>query len=81
MTLDASSPAAYGELGARIAAVDKDHGTGGNVLYYLATAPNLFADIVQQLGDAGLTGGGRRSLAPGRSSRSRSATTSNRRGP
>jgi glucose-6-phosphate 1-dehydrogenase len=55
LTLDASSPAAYGELGARIAAVDKDHGTGGNVLYYLATAPNLFAVIVQQLGDAGLT--------------------------
>src|SRR5215203_1259383 len=55
LTLDASSPGAYGELGARIAAVDKDHGTGGNVLYYLATAPNLFAVIVQQLGDAGLT--------------------------
>ena len=56
LTLDASSPEAYGELGARIAAVDKDHGTGGNVLYYLATAPNLFAPIVRQLGDAGLTG-------------------------
>jgi glucose-6-phosphate 1-dehydrogenase len=55
VTLDAASPEAYGELAAKIAVVDKDHGTGANVLYYLATAPNLFADIVRHLGDAGLT--------------------------
>jgi glucose-6-phosphate 1-dehydrogenase len=55
MTLDAASPSSYGELAARIAAIDRDHGTGGNALYYLATAPDLFAETVRQLGDAGLT--------------------------
>src|SRR5829696_2163096 len=55
LALDASSPSSYAELAARIAAVDKDHGTGGNVLYYLATAPDLFGPTVRQLGDAGLT--------------------------
>ena len=55
MPLNAATPASYGELATRIAAVDHDHGTGGNVLYYLATAPDLFADTVRQLGDAGLT--------------------------
>jgi glucose-6-phosphate 1-dehydrogenase len=54
MRLDAASPASYGELATRIATVDKDHGTGENVLYYLATAPDLFAETVRQLGDAGL---------------------------
>ncbi len=56
MPVDASDPSCYAALAARTAAVDKDHGTGGNVLYYLATAPDLFAEIVRQLGDAGLTG-------------------------
>src|SRR5215208_329156 len=55
MPLDAADPTSYGKLAERIAAVDKDHGTGGNVLYYLATAPDLFAETVRQLGDAGLT--------------------------
>jgi len=55
MPLDAADPSSYGKLAERITAVDKDHGTGGNVLYYLATAPDLFAETVRQLGDAGLT--------------------------
>src|SRR5713101_10011856 len=35
--------------------IDKKHGTQGNYFYYLATAPDLFATIVQRLGAAGLT--------------------------
>src|SRR5713101_7523669 len=35
--------------------IDKKHGTQGNYFYYLATAPDLFAPIVQRLGAAGLT--------------------------
>jgi len=55
LPLDAASPKAYHDLGARIADVDRDHATGGNVLYYLATAPDLFAETVRRLGEAGLT--------------------------
>ena len=32
MPVDASDPSCYAALAARTAAVDKDHGTGGNVL-------------------------------------------------
>ena len=54
IALDASSPDAYGALADRIEAVERDHRTGGNVLYYLATAPQLFGPIVRQLGESGL---------------------------
>jgi glucose-6-phosphate 1-dehydrogenase len=37
-----------------LAQIDKDHGTRGNYLHYLATAPEFFAPVVQQLGAAGL---------------------------
>src|SRR6202043_2332064 len=33
---------------------DKAHNAGGNFLFYLATPPQVFGTIVQQLGDAGL---------------------------
>jgi len=35
--------------------VDQSHGTGGNYFFYLATAPEYFAEIVRQVGAAGLT--------------------------
>jgi glucose-6-phosphate 1-dehydrogenase len=35
--------------------VAREHGTGGNVLFYLATPPNFFGEIVRRLGEAGLT--------------------------
>jgi glucose-6-phosphate 1-dehydrogenase len=35
--------------------VDQQHGTEANYLFYLATAPKYFAQIVQQLGKAGLS--------------------------
>jgi glucose-6-phosphate 1-dehydrogenase len=55
LALDASQAGAYGALAERIQSVDRQYDAGGNVLYYLATAPQLFAPIVTQLGEAGLT--------------------------
>ena len=48
-------PAAYKSLAGLLANVDKDHSTGGNYFYYLATAPEFFGEITRQLGAAGLT--------------------------
>ena len=45
---------AYQRLRDLLAQIDKDHGTRGNYLHYLATAPEFFAPVVQQLGAAGL---------------------------
>ena len=53
--LDAEDPAAYGQLCQRLKALDEQRQTGGNVVFYLATAPQLFGPTVKQLGDAGLT--------------------------
>src|SRR6202008_4010366 len=38
----------------RLKKVDEEFKTGGNYLFYLATAPRFFAQIVQQLGHHGL---------------------------
>lgn len=46
---------AYRTLGDLLRQVDKDHGTGGNYFYYLATAPEYFGPITRLLGDAHLT--------------------------
>lgn len=40
---------AYQRLGVRLAEVDKQHGTRGNVLYYLATSPEFFSICARQL--------------------------------
>ena len=45
----------YQRLHALLAELDRNHGTRGNYFFYLATAPDLFAGIVHQLGLAGLT--------------------------
>ena len=45
----------YERLRRCLAEVERDHGTRGNVFYYLATAPEGFAEIVRHLGAAGLT--------------------------
>ena len=34
--------------------VDRDRGTAGNRVYYLATVPTVFAEIAAALGQAGL---------------------------
>jgi glucose-6-phosphate 1-dehydrogenase len=44
----------YTRLREQLAEVDKRHGTRGNHLYYLATAPEFFAEVVSQLARAGL---------------------------
>jgi glucose-6-phosphate 1-dehydrogenase len=45
---------AYERLAKRLVGIDAQFGTGGNYLFYLATAPKFFAEIVQQLGRKGL---------------------------
>ena len=46
--------AAYRDLKACLDAVEKERGTAGNVLYYLATPPEFDATIVENLDHAGL---------------------------
>lgn len=48
-------PGAYTRLSQLLANVDAEHGTRGNYLHYLSTAPEYFSLIVEQLGAAGLT--------------------------
>lgn len=52
--LDPAAAAAYGKLGERLSAVASEAGTGGNVLYYLATPPSSFEPIAGGLAGAGL---------------------------
>jgi glucose-6-phosphate 1-dehydrogenase len=47
-------PSTYDKLARCMAETGKTHGTGSNALFYLATPPQVFAPIVQQLGKAGL---------------------------
>jgi glucose-6-phosphate 1-dehydrogenase len=44
----------YDSLGKLLEKIDGTHGTGGNRLFYLATAPTDFAQIIQKLGARGL---------------------------
>src|SRR5215471_6759395 len=47
-------PASYTSLTEVLAQCDRDWGTRGNYLFYLATPPTFFAEIAQQLGKADL---------------------------
>ncbi len=47
-------PAGYRRLDELMKRIDADRGTEGNRLYYLATAPDYYALIAEQLGAAGL---------------------------
>lgn len=51
---DFSSDGIYLSLAKRLCDIDAKFGTEGNYLFYLATAPKFFAEIVQQLGRHGL---------------------------
>ena len=51
---DFSDPDGYATLAERLDQIDEEQGTRGNRLYYLATQPSAFAEIVGQLGRAGL---------------------------
>jgi glucose-6-phosphate 1-dehydrogenase len=47
--------AAYARLAAKLEEVEREHGTRGNVLFYLATAPEYFAQVAHQLRSAKLS--------------------------
>jgi glucose-6-phosphate 1-dehydrogenase len=57
---DLDDPAAYRELAKRLDRIDRDRGTAGNRLFYLAVPPNLYPEIVNQLERAGLAAPGER---------------------
>jgi glucose-6-phosphate 1-dehydrogenase len=51
---DFGDQALYDGLATRLDEIDRERGTLGNRLYYLATQPSAFAEIVAGLGQAGL---------------------------
>ena len=51
---DYADPGAYSRLAERLAELDREGGLGGNRLFYLATPPEVYPKIVEQLGRAGL---------------------------
>jgi glucose-6-phosphate 1-dehydrogenase len=52
---DFKNPADYVKLKDRLSELEQKHHTSGNVFYYMATAPQFFAEIIRQLGEQGLT--------------------------
>jgi glucose-6-phosphate 1-dehydrogenase len=53
---DLDDAASYAELNRRLDRIDRDRGTAGNRLFYLAVQPSLTPDVVSHLGAAGLAG-------------------------
>jgi glucose-6-phosphate 1-dehydrogenase len=51
---DFKDPATYDKVKEAFTEVDKEHNTHGNCFFYLATAPNYFGTIVEQLAKVGL---------------------------
>ncbi|HEX9289496.1 MAG TPA: glucose-6-phosphate dehydrogenase [Anaeromyxobacteraceae bacterium] len=51
---DLDRPETFRDLAERLAELDREHHTGGNAIFYLATPPDAFAPLVRQLGAAGL---------------------------
>jgi glucose-6-phosphate 1-dehydrogenase len=52
---DYDNPDSYAALKKRLDWIDRERGTNGNRVYYLATPPDAYATIANQLGRAGLT--------------------------
>src|SRR5580658_668475 len=52
--LNFDDPASYAGLKAELERIDKEKGIGGDRLFYLATAPEFFAGIVENLGAQGM---------------------------
>src|SRR5712671_4354997 len=50
-----SNPETYVTVASRLSDLDRDRHTAGNYMFYLATSPKFFGQIVQHLGTAGLT--------------------------
>ena len=55
VTAPFQDPAGYAKVTEVLKQCDRDWGTKGNYLFYLATPPTFFGEIVQQLGQADLT--------------------------
>jgi glucose-6-phosphate 1-dehydrogenase len=55
---DLTDPELYHRLGAHLDQIADAHGTGGNVLFYLAVADRFFGPVVEQLGQAKLVENG-----------------------
>src|SRR5215207_1900534 len=53
-TLDIGTAEDYRSLGALLERIDSERGTRGNRLFYLSTAPSLYAEAVKHLGEANL---------------------------
>jgi glucose-6-phosphate 1-dehydrogenase len=51
---DYGDPNSYSQLAKRLAEIDAEKKLGGNRLFYLSTPPEVYPDIVEQLGRAGL---------------------------
>ena len=47
----------YHQIGKSLEEIEKEHGTAGNVLFYLSTQPSQYAEIAEGLGTAGLAKG------------------------
>ncbi|MGD8239706.1 MAG: glucose-6-phosphate dehydrogenase [Armatimonadota bacterium] len=56
--VDTSSAEGYGQLKARLAALDAEYRTGGNCMYYLAMPPRLYEPTAAHLGHSGLNAQG-----------------------
>jgi glucose-6-phosphate 1-dehydrogenase len=52
---DFGNPATFAQLREALSKIDQEFGTNQNYLFYLATAPKFFSEIVQQLGQSGLS--------------------------
>jgi glucose-6-phosphate 1-dehydrogenase len=52
--LNFDDPSHYANLKAELDRIDKERGIGGNRLFYLATAPDFFAGIIENLGAQGM---------------------------
>ena len=52
--MDFADPVAYDDLATHLDTIDEERGTHGNRIFYLATQPSQFAEIVGQLGRVGL---------------------------
>jgi glucose-6-phosphate 1-dehydrogenase len=52
---DFGDPATYTKLSEKLADIDRLYNTGRNYLFYMATAPKFFSEIVRQLGASGLS--------------------------
>src|SRR3954447_23359693 len=54
---DLKDPACYKAIQKKLAEIESDHQTRGNVLFYLSTQPSYYATVVECLGEAGIAEG------------------------